>query len=61
MNLWAILVPFDDQWLYVTELTETMDFNTTVVKTYETKDEATEAAKRWGDAAKAVKYDKSSS
>lgn len=58
MKLWAIKIPFDGQWLYVTEYVESMDFRTIVVKCFDTKEQAIISAKKWGDLAKVVEYDK---
>ena len=44
---WAIMVPFDEDYIYVTELKEGMDFDTTEVKTFATREEAEREAEVW--------------
>jgi hypothetical protein len=61
---WAIKIPLSekkDDWLYLTEITEGMDYNTPVVKTFNTKEEAKQHALIWGTKVEIVKYGKSSS
>jgi len=54
---WAIKVRIsEDDWLYVTEIAEGMDYNTPVVKTFATKEEAKEHALIWGNNAKIIEY-----
>ena len=47
MTEWAIMVPFDEDYIYVTELKEGMDFDTTEVKTFATREEAEREAEVW--------------
>ena len=55
-ELWAIKVPFDNDWLYVTEIVEGMDYHVTEVKVFFTKKEAADHSVIWGNSAKVVKY-----
>ena len=62
MTEWAIMVPFEDDYIYVTEFAEGMDFSAPVVKTFPTKEEAEQAADFWRlpgkeDLVKVVDYD----
>lgn len=61
INGWAVMVPFDGDWMYVTEMAAAMDFSIPVVKTHPTKEEAEYSASLWGEHAKVVEYDKPSS
>jgi len=59
---WAIMVPFDEDYIYVTELKEGMDFDTTEVKTFATREEAERTADFWRlpgkeELVKVVEYD----
>jgi len=44
---WAIMIPFDDDYIYVTQLSEGMDFSAPTVKTFATREEAEQAADFW--------------
>jgi len=45
---WAVKVRWDDDdWLWVTELAEGMDYTTPVVKTFSTQEEAERSASLW--------------
>ena len=62
MTEWAIMVPFDEDYIYVTELKEGMDFDTTEVKTFATREEAERTADFWRlpgkeELVKVVEYD----
>ena len=62
MTEWAIMVPFEDDYMYVTEFAEGMDFSAPVVKTFSTREEAEQAADFWRlpgkeDLVKVVDYD----
>lgn len=62
MTEWAIMVPFENDYIYVTEFVEGMDFRTPVVKTFPTQQEAERAADFWRlpgkeDFIKVVEYD----
>jgi ferritin-like protein len=59
------MVPFDEDYIYVTELKEGMDFDTTEVKTFPTQEEAEHAADFWRlpgkeSLVKVVEYDSNS-
>jgi len=59
---WAIKVQIsEDDWMYITEIAEGMDYNTPVVKTFGSKEEAKENALIWGDNVRIVKYGSTSS
>ena len=65
MTEWAIMVPFEDDYIYVTEFAEGMDFRAPVVKTFSTQEEAEQAADFWRlpgkeDLIKVVEYDSNS-
>ena len=65
MTEWAIMVPFEDDYIYVTEFAEGMDFESPVVKTFSTQEEAEQAADFWRlpgkeDLIKVVEYDPNS-
>lgn len=48
MTDWAIMVPLDtDDYIYVTEFVEGMDFSAPAVKTFDTPEEAERAADFW--------------
>ena len=47
MTEWAIMVPFEDDHMYVTQFAEGMDFSAPVVKTFNTREEAERAADVW--------------
>lgn len=49
---YAIQIPFDGDWLYVTRLTETP--GEPVAQTYETREQAETAAQIWGENAVVV-------
>lgn len=62
MTKWAIMVLFDNEFMYTTEFVEGMDYNTPVVKTFDTREEAEQAADFWRlpgkeDNIKVVEYD----
>lgn len=63
MTSWAIMVPIDtDDYIYVTEFVEGMDFRSPAVKTFDTQEEAERAADVWRlpdkeDLVKVVEYD----
>ena len=62
MTEWAIMVPFEEDYIYVTELKEGMDFNAPAVKTFSTQEEAEHAADFWRlpgkeELVKVVEYD----
>ena len=62
MTEWAIMVPIDDDYMYVTQFVEGMDFSTPAVKTFATQEEAERAADVWRipgkeSRVKVVKYD----
>lgn len=61
VNEWAVMVPTDGEWMYVTEVALGMDFSVPVVKTHSTKKEAEKSALVWGENAKVVEYGKPSS
>jgi len=59
---WAIMVPFEDDYMYVTQFVEGMDFSAHAVKTFSTREEAEQAADFWRlpgkeDLIKVVEYD----
>lgn len=61
IETWAIMVPFEGEFMYVLDKVESMDFNTMAVKTFSSLEEAEDFAKVWGESAKVVRYDESSS
>lgn len=60
---WAIMVPMpEDDYVYVTEFVEGMDFHSPAVKTFSTREDAERAADFWRlpgkeDLVKVVEYD----
>jgi len=44
---WAIMVPIEDDYMYVTQFVEGMDFSAPTVKTFATRKEAEQAADVW--------------
>jgi len=44
---WAIMVPIEDDYMYVTQFVEGMDFSAPTVKTFSTRKEAEQAADVW--------------
>jgi len=44
---WAIMIPFEDDYMYVTQFVEGMDYRAPVVKTFATREEAEQAADVW--------------
>ena len=47
MTEWAIMVPIEDDYMYVTQFVEGMDFSAPTVKTFATREEAEQAADFW--------------
>ena len=59
---WAIKVQIsENDWVYITEIAEGMDYNTPVIKVFSTKKEAKKHALIWGKNAKIIEYDITSS
>lgn len=55
-KLYAIKIPFDNTWLYLTEVLEGMDFHTPAIKAFSSIEEAEHTARVWGEKAEIVDF-----